>query len=126
MGTAAKILIADDLDSMRAALCRSLNQLGFANIIQCTDGADALARLRKEPDVALVISDWNMSPLDGLELLEAMRNDDVLHAKPFILVTAETEPGLAERALAAGASFFMSKPFDTSALLTALVAVGLT
>ena len=124
-GTTAKILIADDFEVMRAALCRCLNQLGFANIIACADGAEALARLRREPDVALVISDWKMEPVDGFALLQAVRGDDALRGKPFILVTAESEPGLAERAVAAGASFFMRKPFDAGALLSALAMLGI-
>ena len=115
----AKILIVDDLEHMRAALKGALARLGFNQVQACGDGEEALAALRSE-DFSLVISDWRMEPMDGLQLLAEIRADIGLAALPFILVTAETEPTLRARATAAGASAVLNKPFGAEALRSAL------
>jgi two-component system chemotaxis response regulator CheY len=119
----AKILIVDDLEHMRAALKGALARLGFSKVMACGDGTEALAALRSE-DFSLVISDWRMEPMDGLQLLAEIRADTGLSALPFILVTAETEPNLHERATAAGASLVLNKPFGAEALRSALAGLN--
>src|SRR3982751_311085 len=99
----AKILIVDDLEHMRIALKGALSRLGFDAVQACGDGREALAALRAD-DFSLVISDWRMEPMDGLQLLAEIRADTGLSALPFILVTAESEPTIHQRATAAGAS----------------------
>ena len=115
----AKILIVDDLEHMRIALKGALARLGFNEVEAAGDGEEALAALRST-DFSLVISDWRMEPMDGLQLLAKIRADIDLAALPFILVTAETEPTLRARATAAGASAVLNKPFGAEALRSAL------
>jgi two-component system chemotaxis response regulator CheY len=119
----AKILVVDDLTSMRTALRQALARLGFSDVMECADGAEALTALRGN-DISLVISDWQMEPMDGLLLLEAMRADDTLKQLPFILMSGETEPDLERRATAAGAQWVLSKPFGADALRRALDGLG--
>jgi two-component system chemotaxis response regulator CheY len=110
------IMVVDDLDDMRAAVVKSLARLGYANVATATDGAEALALLKNMPDVRLVISDWNMEPLDGLGLLAGMRKVPHLQKVPFILVSAEAGPHRANQAMEAGVSAFLGKPFDAATL----------
>jgi two-component system chemotaxis response regulator CheY len=120
---ATKILVVDDLDSMRRALRQALSKLGFEAVVECEDGAQALTRLR-EDNITLVISDWQMEPMDGLALLQEVRNDARLARLPFILVSGETTPQLHARANAAGASLVLSKPFSPDTLRDALAGLG--
>ena len=115
-----QIVVVDDLDDMREAMIKTLARLGYENVVACTDGADALARLKTFPNVKLVISDWNMEPLDGLGLLAGMRQVPHLRNVPFILVSAEASPPRANQAMEAGVSLFMAKPFDATTLSEAL------
>ncbi len=119
----AKILVVDDLESMRTALRQALGKLGFDAVIECADGAEALDWLRSG-EITLVISDWQMEPMDGLALLKEVRNDARLRALPFILVSGEATPSLRARANAAGASMVLSKPFGPEALRDALAGLG--
>lgn len=119
----AKILVVDDLAGMRAALCQTLGKLGFESVTACADGIQALDHL-KTHDVALVISDWQMEPMDGLALLREVRGDARLKALPFILVSGEATPALRERANAAGASLVLGKPFGPETLREALAGLG--
>lgn len=119
----AKILIVDDLVSMRSALRQALAKLGFNDVLECGDGEAALATLESE-NVGLVISDWQMEPMDGLDLLQAIRRDTRLQRLPFILVSAEAGPQLHAEATAAGASLVLSKPFGAAALQAALAGLS--
>ncbi len=118
-----KILIVDDLEDMRQAVTRSLHRLGYSNVIAATDGGEALACLEATPDVGLVISDWNMEPVDGLGLLEGMRKNPQFKTIPFILVSAEAGPYRANYAMEHGVSLFLPKPFDAEALRDAMARV---
>lgn len=119
----AKILVVDDLAGMRTALCQALGKLGFESVIACADGVQALDHLRTS-DITLVISDWQMEPMDGLALLREVRRDARLKALPFILVSGEATPALHEHANAAGASLILSKPFGPDTLREALAGLG--
>jgi two-component system chemotaxis response regulator CheY len=88
----AKIVIVDDLPDMRGALHDSLRKLGYSNITACADGGEALSVLERDGGATLVISDWNMEPVDGLGLLAGMRKNPHLKSIPFILVSAEAGP----------------------------------
>jgi two-component system chemotaxis response regulator CheY len=120
---AAKILVVDDLAGMRSALRQALGKLGFDAVVECADGREALDCLRAH-DITLVISDWQMEPMDGLALLREVRNDAQLKELPFILVSGEATPALHERANAAGASLVLSKPFGPEILRSALAGLG--
>jgi two-component system chemotaxis response regulator CheY len=119
----AKILIVDDLESMRRALRQALSKLGFTAVIECEDGTQALAHLR-EGGITLVISDWQMEPMDGLTLLREIRGDARLARLPFILVSGEASQQMHERANAAGASLVLSKPFSPDTLRDAMAGLG--
>jgi two-component system chemotaxis response regulator CheY len=84
------ILIVDDYKTMLRIIRNLLKQLGFDNVDEATDGGAALQKLRQR-DFALVISDWNMEPMTGIELLREVRSDARLKNLPFIMVTAESK-----------------------------------
>jgi two-component system chemotaxis response regulator CheY len=109
---ATPILIVDDYRTMLRIIRNLLTQLGFEHLEEATDGSSALARLRVGR-FGLVISDWNMAPMSGLELLRQMRADPALKDLPFIMVTADRRPAEAERA---GVSGYLVKPFNADSL----------
>lgn len=113
------ILIVDDDAVMRNVVRRLLDRLGFRRVEEAADGLEALTMLRRNRP-GLVISDWNMEPMDGLDLLREIRADAALAAIPVILATADTGPGKAAEAAKAGASGYLEKPFDGRALGAAL------
>ena len=84
------VLIVDDYKTMLRIIRNLLKQIEFHNVEEATDGADALAKLRAG-NFGLVISDWNMAPMTGLQLLQEVRADARLKATPFIMVTAESK-----------------------------------
>src|SRR5579883_1602770 len=84
------VLIVDDYKTMLRIIRNLLKQIDFNNVEEATDGADALARLRAG-NFGLVISDWNMQPMTGLQLLQEVRSDAKLKSLPFIMVTAESK-----------------------------------
>jgi len=116
------VLIVDDYKTMLRIIDNLLRQLGFKNIIQAIDGTSALAVLREQP-VGLVISDWNMVPMTGLDLLKEVRADIVLKATPFIMITAESKTENVVAAKAAGVNNYIVKPFNADTLKQKLVAV---
>jgi two-component system chemotaxis response regulator CheY len=109
------ILIVDDYRTMLRIIRNLLTQLGFAHVEEATDGAGALAKLRAGR-FGLVISDWNMEPMSGLELLREMRADPALKDLPFIMVTADRKPAKVAEAEHAGVSGYIVKPFNAEAL----------
>ena len=116
----AKIVIVDDAVHMLIALRRTLTKLGFSHILEATNGKEALAILEHNLDTALIISDWNMEPVDGLALLEAIRADHRLRDLPFILITADPAANSRDKAMAAGAQVILTKPFTAEALRLAI------
>ena len=109
------ILVVDDYKTMVRIVRNLLQQLGFDNIDDASDGASALAKLRAQR-FGLVISDWAMEPMSGLELLQAMRADPDLKTLPFIMITAENRKERVARAEQAGADGYIVKPFSAEAL----------
>ena len=105
-----KILVADDSRVMRQIVIRTLRQAGYDDhdVVEAEDGADALAKVSSEqPD--LVLSDWNMPNMTGIEFLQAMRASGC--AVPFGFVTSEGSAEMREKAANAGALFLIAKPF---------------
>ena len=84
------VLVVDDSDTMISILRSLLRQLGFVEVNDASDGAQALAKMRTKR-YGLVISDWNMQPMTGCELLQEVRRDESLKQTPFIMVTAESK-----------------------------------
>lgn len=114
-----KILIVDDSRAMRMIVTRALHRAGYedAVITEAPDGAAALERIEADtPD--LILSDWNMPVLDGLGLLEEVRRRNL--RIPFGFVTSEADPAMRSRATAAGADFFIVKPFNPAQLRDAI------
>ncbi|MCQ8277246.1 chemotaxis response regulator CheY [Acetobacteraceae bacterium KSS8] len=109
------ILIVDDYKTMLRIIRNLLKQIGFENVEEATDGSDALAKL-KARDFGLVISDWNMAPMTGLELLTAVRADARLKSIPFIMITAESKTENVIAAKQAGVSNYIVKPFNAETL----------
>lgn len=116
------ILIVDDYKTMLRIIRNLLKQLGFDNVDEATDGSTALTRLR-EKSYGLVISDWNMEPMTGLQLLREVRNDAKLKHIPFVMVTAESKTENVIAAKEAGVTNYIVKPFNAETLKQKLVAV---
>jgi len=110
------ILIVDDFATMRRIVKNVLRQVGFRNISESEDGKLALAELKKEK-YDLVLCDWNMPGMSGIELLKAVRSDDKLKNTPFIMVTAEAQKENIIAAVKAGVSNYIVKPF-TAEIIT--------
>jgi len=116
------VLIVDDYKTMLRIIRNLLKQLGFNNVDEATDGAMALQMLRVGT-YGLVISDWNMEPMTGLQLLREVRADAKLKPVPFIMVTAESKSENVIAAKEAGVSNYIVKPFNAETLKTKMVSV---
>ncbi len=116
------ILIVDDYKTMLRIIRNLLKQLGFNDVDEATDGSSALQKLR-DRNYGLVISDWNMEPMTGLELLKEVRADIQLSKLPFIMVTAESKSENVVAAKKAGVSNTIVKPFTAETLKAKLEVV---
>ena len=116
------ILVVDDYKTMLRIINNLLNQLKFTNVHVTTDGITALAKLRNH-EFGLVISDWNMEPMTGLQLLREVRADDKLKETPFIMITAESKTENVVAAKDAGVSNYIVKPFNAETLKSKIVSV---
>jgi two-component system chemotaxis response regulator CheY len=110
-----RILVVDDMDAMRRTLRGLLHQIGFHNLEEASEGGSALMKLR-DRHFGLVISDWYMEPMSGLQLLKEVRSDEVLRRLPFIMITAERKDANVVAAKDAGVSGYIVKPFNTDTL----------
>lgn len=116
------ILIVDDYKTMLRIVRNLLKQLGFDNVDEATDGSAALQKLRgKSYDLA--ISDWNMEPMTGYQLLKEIRADEKLSGTPFIMVTAESKTENVIAAKKAGVNNYIVKPFNAATLKTKMSSV---
>ena len=119
---AMPILIVDDYKTMLRIVRNLLSKLGFTEVDEAMDGTEALSKLRSR-QYGLIISDWNMQPMTGFELLKQVRADDQFKSVPFIMVTAESK---AENVIAArkeGVNNYIIKPFSAEVLKVKLKAV---
>lgn len=110
-----KILVVDDFATMRKVIRNLLKQVGYENIVEAEDGVTAL-RVLKSQKVDLIVSDWNMPNMTGLELLKAVRSDEDLKPTPFLMVTAEALQDNVIAAVKAGVSNYIVKPFTAEVL----------
>ena len=117
-----KILVVDDYATMRRIIRNLLSQLGYTDIEEAADGAAALQVLRQQR-FELVISDWNMEPMTGLQLLKEVRADARLKDLPFIMVTAESKTENVIAAKQAGVSNYIVKPFNAETLKQKIASV---
>tara|TARA_Y100001934_G_scaffold262815_1_gene337730 strand:+ start:1467 stop:1850 length:384 start_codon:yes stop_codon:yes gene_type:complete len=116
------ILVVDDYATMRRIIKNLLKQLGFSNIYEAADGQQALGVIA-ETNFGLIISDWNMEPMTGLELLKSVRADDKTKHMPFIMVTAESKTENVIAAKQAGVNNYIVKPFNAETLKTKMASV---
>ncbi len=118
------ILIVDDYDTMLRIIKNLLHQLGFKNLDEASDGSQALEMMRDaDNNFGLVISDWNMEPMTGLQLLKELRTDEQLKQTPFIMITAESKTENVIMAKEAGVNNYIVKPFDAQTLRAKMSAV---
>jgi two-component system, chemotaxis family, chemotaxis protein CheY len=116
------ILVVDDYNTMVRIIRNLLKQLGFENVDEASDGSMALTKMRAKK-YGLVISDWNMEPMTGFELLQQVRSDGALKPTPFIMVTAESKTENVIAAKKAGVNNYIVKPFNAATLKTKMSAV---
>ena len=116
------VLVVDDYNTMIRIICNLLKQLGYQNIDNATDGATALAKLRAG-HFGLVISDWNMEPMSGYDLLKVVWADAGLAKTAFIMITAESKTENVIAAKRAGVSNYIVKPFNAQTLEHKIAAV---
>lgn len=113
--TNMNVLVVDDYATMRRIIKNLLTQIGFSNIDEADNGATALVKLR-ERSFGMVISDWNMEPMTGLQLLKECRANPKLKDVPFIMVTAESKTENVIAAKQAGVNNYIVKPFNADTL----------
>jgi two-component system, chemotaxis family, chemotaxis protein CheY len=116
------VLVVDDYNTMIRILRNLLKQLGFQDIDDAADGSAALAKMR-DKKYGLIISDWNMEPMTGYDLLKEVRNDPGLARTPFIMVTAESKTENVIAAKKAGVNNYIVKPFNAQTLQSKIEAV---
>lgn len=115
-GADTKILIVDNMPTMRKIIRKACAGLGFTQIEEAEDGQKAWGKLQEAGDFQLVISDWNMPVCTGIELLKKVRADSRFKKLPFILLTAEAEASQITEAASLGVSNYIVKPFTTEIL----------
>ncbi len=117
-------LVVDDSRAVRMMLKRMLTESGFDSVAEAGHGLEALERLGESiPDVMLV--DWNMPEMNGIELLRSVRASEQYRSIPVVMVTTETEASNVVRALAAGASDYVMKPFTKDIIIEKLELLGI-
>ena len=110
-----KILVVDDMVTMRRIVKNILKQLGFANVEEAENGQEALQKLRVD-NYGFVVSDWNMPVMTGIDMLRAIRADEKLKTTPVLMVTAEAQQSNLVEAVQAGVSNYIVKPFTAEIL----------
>jgi two-component system chemotaxis response regulator CheY len=116
------VLVVDDYKSMVRIVRGLLNQLGFMNVDEASDGVSALKMIR-DKSYGLVLSDWNMQPMTGLQLLQQVRAEPATRAVPFVMVTAEAKAENVVAARQAGVNNYVIKPFTLAVLKQKLTTV---
>jgi len=118
--TNMKILVVDDMSTMRKIIKNMLTQVGFTNITEADDGATAWplieGAIKEGKPYEFILSDWNMPQMSGLDLLKKVRETSGLEKLPFLMITAEAEQGNVVIAVKAGVSNFIVKPFSAQVL----------
>ena len=109
-----KVLLVDDSGVMRKIISRSLNSLWIDEVIEAADGVEALEVFKDGEGFDLVLTDWNMPRMNGLELVQAIRAAG--HKLPIMMVTTETEKEQVVKAIQAGVNDYLVKPFDQDML----------
>ncbi len=111
-----KILLVDDSSTMRRIQMNTLKSIGYEDVVQAEDGQDALNKLKENPDVKLVLLDWNMPNMNGIDCLKAIKANPTTKPIPVMMVTSEAEKSKIIEAIQSGASNYLVKPFEADAL----------
>ncbi len=111
-----KILVVDDMMTMRKLVIKALTTMGYSLIEEAEDGQKAWAKLNESAGFGLIISDWNMPNCTGLDFLKRVRSDTRFKELPFVLLTAEGEVSQVKEALTAGVDNYVLKPFTFDSL----------
>ena len=119
-----RALVVDDSRSMRTIILKQLKELGF-EVYEAENGQEAMSRLHEVKNIRLVLLDWNMPEMDGLEVLSLIRGEPSYKDVRVMMVTTESEMSRVATALEAGASEYLMKPFDREALLEKLILLGM-
>ena len=119
-----RALVVDDSRSMRTIILKQLKELGF-EVYEAENGLEAMSRLHEVKNIHLVLLDWNMPEMDGLEVLSLIRAEPAYQEVRVMMVTTESEMSRVATALEAGASEYLMKPFDREALLEKLILLGM-
>ncbi|HEY2909158.1 MAG TPA: response regulator [Gemmataceae bacterium] len=114
-----RALIVDDSRTVRAIIGKTLRELGM-EVAEAGNGREGIAQLHAVPGIELVLVDWNMPEMNGLEFIEAVRGDRAFDAVRIMMVTTETEHAQVMRALKAGANEYLMKPFAPEVLVAKL------
>ncbi len=122
-----RIIVVDDMRTMRTIIRKVLTGMGFSNVVDVEDGAKAWnaikeAEAMREP-FQLIVSDWTMPNLSGLDLLKKVRADAVLAKTPFLMVTAESDAAQVKEAILAGVNNYVTKPFTPDSIKLKIQAI---
>ena len=115
LDTSIKVLVVDDMSTMRRIVKNVLKQIGYSSIEEAENGKEAWTKLKADT-FGLVVSDWNMPGMTGIDLLRTVRADPDLKSMPFLMVTAEAQKENIIEAVQAGVSNYIVKPFTAEAL----------
>ncbi len=119
-----KILVVDDFSTMRRIVKTTLKQIGYEQILEAESGDEAQALLKEEGPFGLVVCDWNMPGMSGLDLLRWVRQTDRLRGLPFLMVTAEAKRENILEAIQAGVTNYVVKPFNKQKLAEKIQAIA--
>ncbi len=111
-----KILVVDDSSTMRRIIVNTLNKLGYKDVVEAEHGLDALAKLKENPDVGLILTDWNMPEMDGLTFVQTLRRSKTFNKIPIIMITTMGAKEDIVKALKAGVNNYIVKPFTPQIL----------
>ena len=122
MDPGMKILVVDDFAAMRRILRNVLSQIGLTNIIEADDGTTAIDFLKENKD-DLIVSDWTMPKMSGLDLLKTVRSNEETKNTPFLMVTASSQRDDLLKAIQAGVSNYIVKPFTADTVMEKLTLI---
>jgi two-component system chemotaxis response regulator CheY len=118
-----RALVIDDSRTVRMILSKMLRELDM-DVLEASNGIEALAQIERHPDIGLMLVDWNMPEMNGYDLVCAVRAQPALEAVPILMVTSEAQGAQVSQALHAGANEYLMKPFNKDGLITKLQLLG--
>jgi two-component system chemotaxis response regulator CheY len=117
-----RFLVVDDSPTMRRIIINTLNKLGYSNFVEASNGREGMDRLSESP-FDLIITDWNMPEMSGIEFIRAVRATDALHSVPVLMVTTHAAKNDIVEAMRAGADNYVVKPFTSDTIKQKIDAV---